>query len=100
MVFSRQMKEIRIVEHLKKRLKDRALTRDLPKKIYHTAQERYLDQTTEKIVALQEIRTGDRRGTIALIYEETLESVTLITIHPIKSNQKENRIASGRWKRL
>jgi hypothetical protein len=29
---------------------------------------------------------------------ERQDSVLLLTVHPLKAGQKENRIASGRWK--
>ena len=35
---------------------------------------------------------------MALIYEEDMTLVNLITIHPLKPLQKLHRIQSGRWK--
>jgi hypothetical protein len=34
---------------------------------------------------------------MAVSFEETEETVTLITIHPLKAHQKTNRINSRRW---
>jgi hypothetical protein len=40
----------------------------------------------------------ERDVMIAYVYEE--DFVKLLTIHPLKEGQKENRVRSGRWRRL
>jgi hypothetical protein len=37
---------------------------------------------------------------IMVAYKYEGENVKLLTIHPLKEGQKENRIKSGRWRRL
>jgi hypothetical protein len=37
---------------------------------------------------------------IMVAYNYKGENVKLLTIHPFKEGQKENRIKSGRWRRL
>jgi hypothetical protein len=34
---------------------------------------------------------------MALSYEEKINTIDLITIHPLKSNEKYNKINQGRW---
>lgn len=34
-----------------------------------------------------------------IAYEEKNEVVTLLTIHPLKEGQKENRIFNNRWRK-
>jgi hypothetical protein len=41
---------------------------------------------------------GKRRD-LALTYEETPHEIKFITIHPLKLNQKQNRIETGRWEK-
>ena len=94
------MKEIHYTEHLNLRLKLREIPYNLPRKIYREAKERYFDNETKKIIAIKEIKYKNRTKEIALIYEETLTKVNLITIHPLKVYQKLGRIKSGRWQKL
>ena len=35
-----------------------------------------------------------------IAYEEQGEAVIIVTVHPLKKGQKENRISTGRWVRL
>jgi len=35
-----------------------------------------------------------------IVYEEVAGKVEILTIHPLKIFQKENRIKTGRWKRI
>jgi hypothetical protein len=35
-----------------------------------------------------------------IAYEEQGEVVPIVTVHPLKKGQKENRISTGRWVRL
>jgi len=37
---------------------------------------------------------------LVLVYEEKLNEINLITIHPLKNYQKISRIKQGRWKKL
>lgn len=37
---------------------------------------------------------------MTIVYEEEHDKVEIITIHPLRKFQKENRIKTGRWKRI
>ncbi len=37
---------------------------------------------------------------VMVAYDIIEETVTLLTIHPLKEGQKENRVKSGRWRKL
>ena len=37
---------------------------------------------------------------VMIAYEEQGETVLIITVHPLKKGQKENRISTGRWVKL
>jgi hypothetical protein len=37
---------------------------------------------------------------VMVAYDIDQQTVKLLTIHPLKQGQKENRIKAGRWRRL
>jgi hypothetical protein len=83
--------------HLKFRLKLRKMPYSLPLDIYQNSKEHYFDTETNKYVCLQEIKLLGKMREIAVTYEKIGDQIVLITIHPLKSFQKSNRIKSGRW---
>ena len=94
------MKLIRYTAHLELRLKLRGIPHGIPEKIYRTSHERYWDSATAKYIALKRITIDGRMREYALTYEESAETVALITIHPLKISQKQNRVRSKRWQPL
>lgn len=94
------MKEIIYSDHLELRLKFREIPRHLPKNIYKTSNERYLDNETNNIIAVKKVKYKSKTREMALAYRETAQEVILITIHPLKTYQKISRINSGRWTKL
>ena len=94
------MKFIRYTAHLELRLKLRGIPHHIPEKIYRTSHERYWDSATVKCIALKRVTIGGRIREYALTYEESAETIALITIHPLKALQKQNRIRSRRWQPL
>ena len=93
------MKRIRYSEHLLTRLSLRNLFSDLPLKIYQEAKERFEDKETGHKVAIKVTQVYGYEREVMVAYEEDAE-IVILTIHPLKEGQKENRIASGRWVKL
>lgn len=94
------MPTIRYSEHLKHRLTLRGIPYKLPKKIYKTAKQRYLDNVTGLLIAVKRTRYKAKLRDLALIYTENEDEALLITIHPLKHNQKIQRINSKRWQKI
>ncbi|MEA3344147.1 MAG: hypothetical protein U9Q16_00470 [Patescibacteria group bacterium] len=94
------MKKIIYSQHLILRLKIREIPYSLPKRIFQTSKENYFDRETLKKIIVEEIEFKGKYREIAVIYEETDEQINLITIHPLKSDQKLSRIQSGRWQKI
>lgn len=86
--------------HLELRLKVRNISRLIPKQIFKTSKERYLDLETEKNVAVKKINYKGKLREMAVIYEKTGNKVILITVHPLKVLQKSNRIKTKRWQKI
>lgn len=93
-------KNVVYTAHLELRVKLRFIPTDLPRKIYKTAKERYFDTETKLFIAIGQAIYKSKRREFAVVYEETATAVRLITIHPLKLQQKAARIQTGRWQEL
>ena len=85
--------------HLKNRLKLRKIDYDLPKKVFEQNEEKYFDQTTGHFIAIMKSKIYSKIKDVMVAYVIEEDVIRLLTIHPLKERQKENRIKSGRWRR-
>lgn len=91
---------IKYSRHIETRVALRKIEFDLPKRIYENAKERFTDTETGHTIAVIQAVLYDRERDIMVAYRHEGEDVTLLTIHPLKEGQKENRIQSGRWRKI
>ncbi|MFQ6118592.1 MAG: hypothetical protein ACE5KE_01755 [Methanosarcinales archaeon] len=91
------MLEIRYNEHLKLRIKSREVPYLLPKQIYTDADEYYYDSRTKHYIAIKKTFYNEKIRDMAISYDVYADYIEIITIHPLKKNQKENRIKTKRW---
>lgn len=94
---TKKRKRIHYADHLRLRLALRKIPEQLPRRIYYRAKERFYDTATNHRVVVASARYAGKIREMALSFDEQEEIVTLITIHPLKTTQKTNRITSGRW---
>lgn len=92
--------EVKYSEHLKRRLILRRIPEELPKIIFNEYDEKYFDYETGNCVLIKKVEFLKRTRDMMIVYEEEEGKVEIITIHPLKKFQKENRIKSGRWKKI
>jgi len=92
--------KIKYSKHLEQRLSLRRMDSDLPKKIFEQSNERYLDQETKHFIATMEIEIYNEFREIMVAYIVEKDIAKLLTIHPLKEGQKENRVKSGRWRKI
>jgi len=92
-------KEIVYTDHLEFRLKQRNIPHELPKVVLQNAKEYYFDKMTGYYVAIANVDYKGRRKEFIVVFEIE-DKIVLITIHPIRNEQKVNRIKSGRWIRV
>jgi hypothetical protein len=59
-----------------------------------------MDQETKHFIATMEIELYNKRREVMVAYIIEGDIVKLLTIHPLKDGQKENRVKSGRWRKL
>lgn len=91
---------VRYTKHLEFRLQIRGIPRDLPRKIMEVSNEHYFDTATKHLVAVMPCVIADTVKEMAVTYDTvSADTVEIITIHPLKSEQKTNRIRSGRWRK-
>ena len=91
------MKEIIYTKHLKSKLQLREISNDLPKNIYSNTRERYYDKETGNNIAIDNIEYKGKEREMIVVYNEKPDRINIITIHTIKSDEKNNKIKKGRW---
>ena len=78
----------------------RGIGYDLPRKIFVESRERYIDDETEHFIATMEVELYNKLREVMIAYVVEGDVARLLTIHPLKEGQKENRIKSGRWRKI
>ena len=86
-------------QHIEVRLRMRGIDHELPRRIFEDAGERYLDLQTGHLIAVMNVELYGKKREVMVAYVAAKNSVTLLTIHPLKAGQKENRVFSGRWRK-
>jgi len=86
--------------HLKTRLLLRQIDYALPEIIFTESTERYYDVENGHRVAVMKVRLYDRERETMVAYVEESGEARLLTIHPLKDGQKDNRVATGRWRKM
>jgi hypothetical protein len=87
-------------KHIKNRMKLRRMEYDLPKRIFEEAEERYFDEETGYFIAVIRVVLYEKKREVMVAYSIEDDYATLLTIHPLKKGQKENRIKTGRWRKI
>ena len=92
--------QIKYSKHIETRISLREIEYDLPQKIYKDAEERFVDNETGHIIAVKKVIMYGKERDVMVAYEHVDADVKLLTIPPLKEGQKENRIQSGRWRKI
>ena len=92
--------QIKYSKHIEARIAMRKIEYNLPQRVYENAGERFVDsETRHEIAVMKSVLYGKERD-IMVAYKHEDADVKLLTIHPLKEGQKENRIQSGRWRKI
>jgi hypothetical protein len=78
----------------------RQIDHALPEIIFAESTERYYDVETGHLVAVKMVTLYDKERETMVAYVEESGEVRLLTIHPLKDGQKDNRVATGRWRKI
>ena len=87
-------------KHIQVRLDLRKIDHDLPRQIFEEAKERFSDAETGHTIVVEKALINEKERDVMVAYTFEGEDVKLLTIHPLQKGQKENRIKSGRWRKL
>ncbi|MEK7187350.1 MAG: hypothetical protein AAB691_00710 [Patescibacteria group bacterium] len=89
---------IRYSDHLRVRITMRGIPENMPRIVFSRAERKFYDTATGLHIALSRMRYFGKLRDLAVTYREEDGDILLITIHPLKAGQLENRLRSGRWK--
>jgi len=92
--------QIKYCKHLENRLILRKIPRDLPLRIFEEAEEKFIDEETGNRIAVKRVEYFEKERDIIIAYDKKEDEIEIITIHPLKEGQRENRVKSGRWRRI
>jgi hypothetical protein len=93
----KKRRRIQYADHLRLRLTLRQIPEQLPRRVYQRTKEQFFDTVTHHRVAVARAHYAEKIREMAVSFEDDGETVTLITIHPLKAQQKTNRINTRRW---
>lgn len=83
--------------HLKRRIKERKIPNDYPKKIYLKSKQKYFDSQTSHHIAVSSLLYAGKLRNMTISYDIIDEQIEIITIHPISDKEISDKIKSGRW---
>ena len=92
--------QIKYSKHIEYRLSLRRMDYNLPKRIFEQSNKRYIDEETGYLVATMTVELYNKPRDVMIAYTMQEDLVKLLTIHPLKEGQKDNRVKSGRWRRI
>ena len=87
-------------QHIENRLRLRQIEYNLPKRVVEKAEERYYDNATGHFIALMKTELYNKIRDVMVAYISEEGKLKLLTIHPLKKEQKKNRLNSGRWRKI
>ena len=87
-------------EHITSRLLLRKIEYNLPRRIFEQSKERYFDIETDYMIAVMKVELYNKIREVMVAYVIEENYTKLLTIHPLKERQKENRIKNGRWRKI
>lgn len=89
--------KITLKPHLKNRLKQRQIPQNYPIKIIDKPDKRYFDTLRGRQIAIKKLTYKNKLRPMMVAYDIIEEEIQVITIHPEKDREIENRLKSGRW---
>ncbi len=89
--------KIRFSQHFAERQRLRDIPDELAETILRGADGYYRNGITGWNVATKRMAFQGKERDVALTYTVDRNEIVLITIHPLKEGQKDQRIKSGRW---
>jgi len=86
--------------HLKYRIEKRRISPGIPKTIYQHSDEKYYNTATGHKVAVFRLDYSGSEREMMIAYDEFEDRIEIVTVHPLKWMQKQQRIKTKRWVRI
>jgi hypothetical protein len=61
---------------------------------------RYFDRETGHLIAVMKIDLYNKNREVMVAYVIEEDCAKLLTMHPLREGQKQNRINTGRWRKI
>jgi len=97
MLGKERLKKVIYTSHLEFRLKKRGISHDIPKRIYRDSNEKYYDNIAGHKIAVSRLDYSGREREVMIAYDEFEDRIEIVTVHPLKWMQKQQRIKNRRW---
>lgn len=69
----------------------------MPGDVFRRAKEVFYDKITGNSIAVARARYAGKIREMMVAFSEKEDEIVLVTVHPLKPQQKANRVTSGRW---
>lgn len=92
--------EVRYSKHLEIRIKIRGIPHELPRIVFNKSSKHFYDNETDLNIAVLRTDFLGKIKNVMVAYRKNHNHVLLITVHPLKRNQLENRLKTGRWTKI
>ena len=90
-------KNIHKTAHFLRRCKMRGISEQIINELVYQYDEIFKDKITNNLIFIKKFKWTNKERNIILVTQIKEQDLFLITIHPLKENQKQNRIENGRW---
>lgn len=84
-------------EHFNFQIRERRITKELAKRIYLEAAERYFDTFTNHRVAILKVRFHEKARKVMVAYDIIGKDIHFITAYPLKEQEIMKKLAKNRW---
>ena len=83
--------------HLKIRLEQRNIPQNYPEKIVSSPDAKYFDTQTDHTIAVKSMEHSGKLRPMAVSYDIIVDTIQIITIHPVSEQEIQNKLERGRW---
>ncbi|SHJ85845.1 hypothetical protein SAMN02745219_03505 [Desulfofundulus thermosubterraneus DSM 16057] len=87
-------------KHFAIRKELRGIPDGMAETIFTQADEHYKDTQTDYFIAVKHMEFQGAERDMALTYSMSEGKIVLVTLHPLKDGQRENRVRSRRWVKI
>ncbi|NHM26444.1 hypothetical protein G7K71_05455 [Desulfofundulus sp. TPOSR] len=99
-LYKRDILNVVYSKHFAIRKELRGIPDGMAETIFTQADEHYKDTQTDYFIAVKHMEFQGAERDMALTYSMSEGKIVLVTLHPLKDGQRENRVRSRRWVKI